>query len=84
MRRNCLRYSHPCTPKRRRTRKVTLTQALREAAKAGVSVAGAAIEDGKVTLTFGDTVSDTVSGTGTSGNPWDEVLSHAANQKRPS
>ncbi len=38
---------------RQRKRKPTLIRALREAKKAGVSVAGATIEEGKVTLTFG-------------------------------
>ncbi len=41
-------------PKRRRPRKPTLSQALREAAKGGANVAGAVIEpDGKIALTFG-------------------------------
>ena len=40
--------------KKPRRRKTTLARALREAAKAGVNVAGATIEDGKVTLTFGE------------------------------
>lgn len=39
--------------KKPRRRKTTLARALREAAKAGVNVAGATVEDGKVTLTFG-------------------------------
>jgi hypothetical protein len=41
--------------KKPRSRKLTLARALREAAKAGVSVAGATIEDGRVSLTFGET-----------------------------
>jgi len=39
---------------RRRARRPTLARALREARKAGVNVAGATIEDGKVSLTFGE------------------------------
>jgi hypothetical protein len=42
--------------KKPRPRKLTLTRALREATKAGVSVASATIEDGKVLLTFGEAV----------------------------
>ena len=41
------------TAKPKRKRKPTLARALREAAKAGINVAGATIEDGKVSLTFG-------------------------------
>jgi len=37
-----------------RARKPTLARALRQAAKAGVNVAGATIEDGKVSLTFSE------------------------------
>jgi hypothetical protein len=43
-------------PARQRQRKPTLARALREAAKAGVNVAGATIENGKVTLQFGEPV----------------------------
>jgi hypothetical protein len=39
---------------RRRKRKVTLAAALKEASKAGKHVVGSVIEDGKVTLTFGE------------------------------
>jgi hypothetical protein len=39
-----------------RLRKLTLTRALREAAKAGFRVVSATIEDGKVLLTFGEAV----------------------------
>jgi hypothetical protein len=49
--------------KRRRQRKVTLARALREAAKAGLSMTGAVIEDDKVTLTFGP-------GPTEAANPW--------------
>jgi hypothetical protein len=38
----------------RRQRKATLASAIREATKAGKHVAGAVVEDGKVTLTFGE------------------------------
>jgi imidazolonepropionase-like amidohydrolase len=41
-------------PKPKRKRKPTLARALRDAAKAGVNVAGATIEDGRVSLTFGE------------------------------
>ena len=44
----------PMRERKRRKRKPTLARALREAAKAGVNVAGATIEDGKVSLTFGE------------------------------
>jgi hypothetical protein len=64
--------------KPKRQRKATLARALREAKKAGVSVQGATVEDGRVTLTFGEAA------TGDKINPWDTVLTHAANQKRPS
>jgi hypothetical protein len=50
--------------KKPRRRKTTLARALREAAKAGVNVAGATIEDGKVTLTFGEPRPTET------GNPW--------------
>jgi len=39
---------------RRRQRKPTLAGALKQAKKAGVNVSGATIEDGKVSLTFGE------------------------------
>jgi hypothetical protein len=38
----------------RRQRKPTLADALKQAKKAGVDVSGATIEDGKVSLTFGE------------------------------
>jgi hypothetical protein len=41
--------------KKSRPRKVTLKRALREAKGAGLSVSGATYEDGKVSLTFGET-----------------------------
>ncbi len=71
MNRNRLAFSHrePCKPRTRRARKPTLAQALREAAKAGVNVAGATIEDGKVSLTFGKPSAATVNE-----NEWDEEL----------
>jgi hypothetical protein len=47
-------WDFPTRPRRhRRPRKLTLAQALREAAKAGVNVTGATIENGKVSLMFG-------------------------------
>jgi hypothetical protein len=67
--------------KPRRQRKPTLARALREAANAGVNVAGATIEDGKVSLTFGEVAK---SNGNVEANPWDTVLNHASNQKRPS
>jgi hypothetical protein len=42
------------TPVRKRQRKPTLAAALKQAKEAGVSVVGATIEDGKVSLTFGE------------------------------
>ena len=58
--------------KRTRQRRPTLTTALAQAAKAGMTVSGATIApDGSVTLTFGD-------GSTTTTNPWDEVLTDAA------
>jgi hypothetical protein len=50
--------------KKPRRRKITLARALREAEKAGFNVAGATIEDGKVTLTFGEPRPTET------GNPW--------------
>jgi hypothetical protein len=50
--------------KKTRRRRTTLAGVLREAAKAGVNVAGATIEDGKVTLTFGEPRPTET------GNPW--------------
>lgn len=67
----------------RRARKPTLAAALKQAAKAGAKVSGAVIEDGKVTLNFGEQGTDDMKPSGDA-NPWDEVLSHAANQKRTS
>ena len=40
-------------PRPKRKRRPTLAAALREARKAGITVAGATVETGKVTLTFG-------------------------------
>lgn len=69
------------TERKRRARRPTLAAALKQANKAGIDVKGATLAaDGSVSLTFGNTVS----GNGASDNPWDEVLSHAADQKRPS
>jgi hypothetical protein len=62
-----------------RKRKPTLRAALAAAAQAGKTVRSATIEDGKVTLVFGEPTTDN-----TETNPWDTVLSHAKDQKRPS
>jgi hypothetical protein len=62
-----------------RRRKPTLKAALAAAQKAGKSVRSATIEDGKVTLVFGEATADN-----SETNPWDTVLSHAENKKRPS
>src|SRR5262245_26165304 len=55
------------TPMRRR--RPTLSAALRAAQKAGRQVKSAVVEDGKVTLTFGDDTS-----VESSSNEWDEAL----------
>ena len=49
-----LGQSSDAKPLRRRQRKPTLSRALREAKRAGVNVAGATYEDGKVSLQFGE------------------------------
>ena len=55
----------------RRTRKPSLTNAIRAAKAAGMTVSGATIApDGSVVLTFGD-------GSTSSDNPWDKVLRRA-------
>ena len=41
-------------PRKPRRRTPTLASALKQAAKAGASVSGATIEDGRVVLTFGE------------------------------
>jgi hypothetical protein len=51
-----------------RKRKPTLRAALEAAQKAGKAVKSAVVEDGKVTLVFGEPTADT-------GNEWDEALS---------
>ena len=51
-----------------RRRRPTLSAALKPAQKAGKPVKSATIEDGKVTLTFGDVPTE-------SSNEWDEALS---------
>jgi hypothetical protein len=53
--------------KKPRSRKVTLKRALREAKGAGLSVSGATYEDGKVSLTFGETAK-------AAGNEFDEWI----------
>jgi hypothetical protein len=50
-----------------RRRKPTLSAALKAAQKAGRPVKSATIEDGKVTLVFGELAADT-------SNEWDEAL----------
>jgi hypothetical protein len=63
----------------RRPQKPTLAGALRAARKAGVSVAGATMGvDGSLSLTFGAPTE------GNGGNPWDVVIRHDPDQKRPS
>jgi hypothetical protein len=49
--------------------KPTLATALKQASRAGVAVASAIIEHGKVTLVFGEPTKDNK-------NPWDSVLNH--------
>jgi hypothetical protein len=56
--------------RRRRPRSVTLASALKKAEKAGKHVAGAVIEDGKVTLTFGEPGGAAVP----TSNPWDAEI----------
>jgi hypothetical protein len=51
-----------------RRRRPTLSAALKAAQKAGRQVKSAVVEDGKVTLTFGDDAP------AKSGNEWDEAL----------
>jgi hypothetical protein len=65
--------------KKRRQRKPTLRAALEAAKAVGRPVKSATVEDGKVTLVFGESTPDT-----SETNPWDTVLSHAENPKRPS
>ena len=55
-------------PRRKRLRKPTLRAALEAAQKAGKSVKSAIVEDGKVTLTFGDPTADETC------SDWDEHL----------
>jgi len=64
----------PLQPARRK-RKVTLRAALRAAERAGRTVNSATVEDGKVTLTFGEPGA-------ANSNSWDDV--YAADKKRPS
>jgi hypothetical protein len=45
--------------------------------KAGIEVVRVEIEPGKIVVIAGKPVNDMV-------NPWDEVLTNAANEKRPS
>jgi len=54
-------------PKPKRQRKPTLRAALEAAKAAGRSVKSATIENGKVTLVFGELAADT-------SNEWDEAL----------
>jgi hypothetical protein len=61
------------TPRRPKARTPSLTRALREAKKAGISVAGATFTaDGSVSLSFGDAVK-------TNGNELDEWMARHAN-----
>jgi hypothetical protein len=69
--------------KPRRPRKPTLTAALKQAGRAGAIVSGATMAaDGSVQLTFGEP--DAVKANGNDINAWDEVLTDATHQKRPS
>jgi hypothetical protein len=54
-----------------RRRRPTLSSVLKAAQKAGRTVKSAVVEDGKVTLTFGEPTVD-----GTNENKWDEALRH--------
>lgn len=75
------------TKPKRRKRKPRLATVINDAAKAGHAVTGATVRpDGAVSVEFGttSTTADEMSGNGASTNPWDEVLSNAADQKRPS
>ena len=70
------------TDRAARKRKPSLSSALTQALKAGVVPTGATIApDGSVSLNFGryDEIENNANG-----NPWDEVLTNAQNQKRPS
>ena len=49
-------------PKPKRSRKPNLTKAIKEAAQAGLSVTGATIEAGRITLQFGQQCGDTAKG----------------------
>ena len=67
----------PRMPRRRR-RKTTLASALKEARKAGAAVSAATIEDGKVTLTFGEPTTSEKRG-----NDLDEwIVKHADKTQR--
>ena len=59
--------SEPPKEPARRRRRPTLKSALEAAQKAGKAVKSATIEDGKVTLVFGEPTADT-------SNEWDERL----------
>jgi septal ring factor EnvC (AmiA/AmiB activator) len=66
-----------------RKRKMSLSDAIKQAKKAGEAVAGATLAaDGSVSLTFGQP--DATKANGNGDNPWDEVLTNAADQKRTS
>ena len=65
------------TPKLHKPRTPTLTGLLKQAAKAGKSVKGAEIYLDRVVLQFGQPLANDI-------NPWDEVLTDAADQKRSS
>jgi hypothetical protein len=58
-----------------RSRKVTLRRELREAKKAGFNVSSATIEDGRVTLTFGEPAK-------TAGNELDDWMERHANSAK--
>lgn len=54
-----------------------VTRAVKAVTKAGIEVVRVEIEPGKIVVIAGKPVNDMV-------NPWDEVLTNAANEKRPS
>jgi len=75
--------ARPRMKRARRARRPTLSAALKQARKAGAKVSGAVLDpSGAIELRFGEQGTDDMPNG--NANPWDEVLSHAADQKRPS
>jgi hypothetical protein len=65
---------------RPRKRKPSLSSALSNARRAGMAIKSAVVEaDGRIVLTFGEPGN----AADNDANPWDEVLSDAADKKRP-